>query len=431
MTNYRNPKLVERYEDVVFELDTPLVSNTDATIVQKKDGYKFYVNNSGEETPFDWYNARFNVNFKLLKLAGNNAVVAAADRNGIVNSASSLIKKIIVKMNGINVYECSDANQVTNIKNLLEYSTGYSKSQGTNEFFFLDTTRSAENRTADAQAATFNKGFAERKLLLNAGGMVYSEIPLNRYGFFEALHDELIPNSQIEFNIDLESDDDLVWQASNNCRVILFKFQLIVPRITFNSEGKKLYFNTYLEKRSWTYLHETIQSSDSTQQRSGTYRITTAVNKPRHVFVFILNDARLSSQTENKFIYDTFNVADDKSLTSCHLELGNGKDYPEVHYTPSTEPTRVFRDVLKYAHANNDYAGDTLLNRSNYETIFPMIHFDLTKQPTDIKDGMTRLTFKYTLDDSTNAGYKIYALVMNEQEVEVRKTDGRLVLRSM
>ena len=30
------------------------------------------------------------------------------------------------------VYDCSDANQATNIKNLLEYSQGYVKSQGTN-----------------------------------------------------------------------------------------------------------------------------------------------------------------------------------------------------------------------------------------------------------------------------------------------------------
>ena len=49
----------------------------------------------------------------------------------------------------------------------------------------------------------------------------------------------------------------------------------------------------------------------------------------------------------------------------------------------------------------------------------------------DIKDGMTQLTFKYTLSAATNAPYSVYALVLYEQDVEMRKTDGRLILRSM
>ena len=116
---------------------------------------------------------------------------------------------------------------------------------------------------------------------------------------------------------------------------------------------------------------------------------------------------------------------------SCHLEVGNGKNYPELDYKPSEEPTRVFRDVMKYVHANSDYAGDTLLNRANFCSIFTFIYFDLTKQSTDIKDGMTKLTFKYSLSAATDAPYTVYALVLYEQDVEMRKTDRKLILRSM
>jgi len=130
-------------------------------------------------------------------------------------------------------------------------------------------------------------------------------------------------------------------------------------------------------------------------------------------------------------LYNTFSVANDRALNSCHLEVGNGKEYPEVHYRPSEEPTRVFRDVLKYVYANSDHAGDTLLNRANFSTIFPFIYFDLTKQPTDIKDGMTKLTFKYTLSGGTNAAYSVYALVLYEQDVDMINTKGKVVVRSM
>ena len=391
MTNYRNSKLIERYEDVVFELETALNVNVANDAHQTKTNHRFVVDNSGESTPFDWYHPRLNLDITLEKTA-DGANVAADDHNGIVNSAFALIKKLNVKMNGVDVYDCSDANQATNIKNLIEYSQGYSKSQGTNELFYLDTNRHAEERTAQAN---YNSGFAARKLLLNAGATANAEIPLNRYSFFESLHSELLPNSRIEIKIDLESDNNVVWQTADDCRVVLTKFQLIVPRIVFNADGKSLYISKYLDTRKWTYLRELVERGNSTQQQSANFRISTAIT----------------------FTY--------------HLEVGNGKEYPEVHFKPNEEPTRVFRDVMKYVHANSDYAGDTLLNRANFGSIFPFIYFDLTKQSTDIKDGMTKLTFKYSLSAATNAPYSVYALVLYEQDVEMRKTDGKIVLRSM
>ena len=447
MTNYRNPKYLERYEDVVYELDTALNLNVANNASQKKDGYRFVADNSGETTPLDWYHARFNVDFKLVLIAnGNN--IAVNDHNGMVNSAHSLIKKLIVKMNGINVYTCSEANHATNIKNLLEYSQGYSRSQGTNEFYYLDTTRSAEEReftqmaldgnaqnVTPSRVAGYNKGFAARKALLGVSATVNTEIPLNRYSFFESLYLLLLPTSKIKLEIDIENDTSLVWQAGANCRVVITKFQLIVPRIVFNAEGKNLYMNNYvnIEKPlKWNYLRELVTKSDASQQQTGSFRISTGINKPRHVFVFIIDVADENVQTANKFLYKTFSVSTDpRTLTSCHLEVGVGREYPHLAYKPSTEPNRVFRDVLRYVHANSRFAGDTLLNRTNFNNLFPFIYFDLTKQPTDIKDGMTKLTFKYELSGATATAYSIYSLILYEQEIEMRKTDGKLTLRSM
>ena len=434
MTNYRNPKYIERYEDVVFELDTALVTPGNG-LHQTKTNHTIVVDGSGETTPFDWYHARFNVNFKLQLLADGGNVGAAA-RSGIVNSVFSLINKVDVKMNGISVYDCSDVNHATNIKNLLEYSNGYVKSLGTNEFFYLDTTRNTvltEFTAADntARVAGYNSGFAVRHTLLVDNAEVNAEIPLNRYGFFERLHDELLLNTKIELKITLESDANLVWRTGGtDCRVIITKLQLIVPRITFNANGLKIYTGNYFKNKKWSYLREQIYSDDSTQQASGNYRITTGINKPRHVFVFIINEDNDNSQTANKFLYDTFSPAD-QQLTECRLVVGNGRDYPEVPYTPVDEPSRVFRDVMKYIHANSEYAHDTLLTRSNFNSIFSFVYFDLTKQSTDIKDGTTKLTFHYKLSGAANAQYKIHPLVLYEQDVELIKTSGKLVLRSM
>ena len=177
MESYRNPKYVERLEDVIFELETPLNTVVAHNRSQKKDGYRFVVDNSGEVTPFDWFNARLGVSFKVNKLA-DGANIAANDHNGIVNSIHSFIKNIDIKLNGKKVYDCNDANHTVNIKNLLEYSPGYAISTATNEFFYLDTSRAAEERSAQAAK---NKGFATRKTLLGTSSIITRELPLNRY----------------------------------------------------------------------------------------------------------------------------------------------------------------------------------------------------------------------------------------------------------
>ena len=114
---------------------------------------------------------------------------------------------------------------------------------------------------------------------------------------------------------------------------------------------------------------------------------------------------------------------------NCHLVVANGFEYPEIHYTPSIDKTRVYRDVLKYVHKNNEYGEGTLLKRSNFESIFPFLYFDLTKQKLDIKDGTTKLTFRYELSDATTAAYSIYALILYEQEAELVQKDGKLLFR--
>ena len=199
MKSFRNPKYVERYEDVVFELETPMnTGNPGNNRSQKKDGYRFVADNTGEVTPFDWYNSRISVGFKVQKL--DNTALEAEDHNGIVNGSHSLIKDIDVKLNGRKVYDCNDANHSVNIKNLLECSPSYAESTATNEFFYLDANRHAEERKAQDN---YHKGFTERKSLLGLSVVVNTEIPLNRYSFFEALEDELLPSTTLELNMQI------------------------------------------------------------------------------------------------------------------------------------------------------------------------------------------------------------------------------------
>ena len=457
MKSFRVPQYLERYEYVVFDLEQPLDANPDDGQYQKRAVMKIVADNTGETTPFDWYNVRLSIDFKVDKLV-DHAALTLTDHNGMVNGSNTLIKKLSVTANGRQVYDCDYANHCVNIKNLLEYNPSYAKSVGTNEFYFPDTTRHAEERKYekrqiqhvrnDADNAfearvslydvneNYNKGFSARKVLLGLSTEVNCEIPLNRYSFFEELQDKLLPNVKIDLNIEFDDDKNLIWRrgaadaAGTSYRLIIRRLQLFVPRLVFNSEGQKLYTENYLKPYKWTYLKETVFTSNLSTQNSGHFRITNGISKPRHVFVFFINNANINNQLQNSFLYDTFSISTKpRTLNRCYLEVGNGNEYPRIHYKPTEDPSRVFRDVMKYVNANSDLQGGTLLSISNFKTLYPFVYFDLTKQKMDIKDGVTKLSFHYELSGATSTHYIIYGLVLSEQEAEIEKEGGKLLLR--
>ena len=397
-----------------------------------------------------------NVNDDSILVANRAQIVTyEADQMGIVNGANSFISRLSVLANGKELYQCNYANHSVNIKNLLEYNKSYADSVATNEFYFLDSSTSAnknrftrrnvehrkntgntgneEGLMIDNTPASYNEGFAKRKALLGTSSTVHCEIPLNRYSFFEALEDKLLPNTKIEINFEIEKDDNLIWRSGGNrCRVVITRLQLFVPRLVFNSEGSKIYMSEYLKPYKWTYLNEVVETELAGNQAVGNFRITNGISKPRQiVFVFIINTPNIESQTANPFLYNTFSISTNpRTLDRCYLEVGNGNEYPDIAYKPSSDPSRVFRDVMSYVYANNDFQGGTLLNRQNFENIFPFVYFDLTKQKLDIKDGVTKVAFHYELSGATAANYNIYALVLHEREAEIEQQSGKLLLRA-
>ena len=132
MKSFRNPKYLERYEDVVFDLEQAINVAPANNATQTRNNLKFVVDNSGEVTPFDWYNARIALDFKVDQLDGTDFVIGAnvnddsltenraaqitayeADQMGKVNGANSFISRLSVLANG---YQCNYANHFTSEK---------------------------------------------------------------------------------------------------------------------------------------------------------------------------------------------------------------------------------------------------------------------------------------------------------------------------
>lgn len=204
----------------------------------------------------------------------------------------------------------------------------------------------------------------------------------------------MLPDSRLELNIEFESDNNLIWREGDDvCSVIITKLQLYIPRVKCTATAAAA-----------TYLTEYVTNSTNLRQREGNFRITNVVSKPRHVFIFIVNNANINSQTANPFLYQTFNVANNRKLTRCYLKA-NENVYPNIHYKPSTEPFRVYRYVMSYG-------GGTLLNRNNFESLFPFIYFELTNLEDKVK-----ISFHYELSGESNADYTIFAIVLHEKDL--------------
>ena len=63
---FRNPKYVERIEDIFHELRTPLVTANPAhNASQKKQNHRFVVVNTNSASPSDWYDSRIAMSFKV------------------------------------------------------------------------------------------------------------------------------------------------------------------------------------------------------------------------------------------------------------------------------------------------------------------------------------------------------------------------------
>ena len=172
------------YEYSYFDLQTPLNANVGANNGQKKDKYLFFVDNSSEANPIDWYNSYLEVNFKLLATNQDQDGAAIGARTGNVNlfstttNGSTFIREIQVECHGITVYN----NTSSNVLSLLKYTKEYANTVVKDNFFYLDTsTGTAEPRSAEA---LYNQGYSLSKILTDAGNENKISMALNIYSYF-------------------------------------------------------------------------------------------------------------------------------------------------------------------------------------------------------------------------------------------------------
>ena len=302
-----------------------------------------------------------------------------------------------------------------------------------NSLWYLDT---------DGTTAAENTGFEARRLLTKAaaddaladgGKNINVIIPLNRWSFFEELNDKMLVPMQLQFNIELNSDDELVHKAHGvvAARIVVDRFILWVPRLTPKDSMYDKFVNSFLKETEWKYMREMYNVSAPTNT-SGFFQISSSIDNVKHIFVNSYRNVNNYRQEENSpYTMNTFALAapadQSRFLSNCRLEYGNGVFYPETEYD-SESKVRIFNDVMAYAMRKNDYNTGTQLNTANYNLLYPLIYFDLTYQSEKITRDPKQLIFRYRLSANAVQNFAVHAVVLYDELLKIDKIGNELVI---
>ena len=454
--DFRSDQYLNRMEYYAYDLETDISTTVRGNNQeQMKNQHRFIIDNTAEINPIDWYNAFFEVEFKLVKLEDNAANfddnITAANLC-TMNNGLSLIKEIRVLSEGESVYNNNiSANEGANLLTLLNYTKSYADSVGSDQFFYIDTSAVAVAQnflrlvlTGDAQNVDgippnldYNEGFNKRRKLTAGGEGRNISIPLNLYSYFASFKRNIHPNLKINIEIRLEQDINLIFRdaGADDGKIIVSKLRLWCPKLIFNAEGLNLYRSDYMKPKKWPYLAEFFQKfTRAGDNRGDMVRLVTSIRKPRHVFIWTVPEASYAAQTANIFVFDTNSIgANNAHFSRAQLVVNNSKYYPELSVN-ANEKTKLYRALMEY---NGTYTQDkicgSLINRDNFDKLFGVLYFDLRKQDDDLIDASVTINFNYQLSGAPDAAanqYRINVLILHENEIELAQVGSKLLVRS-
>ena len=190
------------------------------------------------------------------------------------------------------------------------------------------------------------------------------------------------------------------------------------------------FVSSFLKETKWKYMREMYNVSAPTNT-SGFFQISSSIDNVKHIFIYLKNSYRDDNGHRHaettSYKMDTFSLEGDEYLSNCRLEYGNGVFYPETEYD-SESKSRIFNDVMAYAMRKNDYNTGTQLNTANYNSLYPLIYFDLTYQSEKVTRDPKQLIFRYRLSANTGENFAVHAVVLYEEILKIDKIGNELVI---
>ena len=94
----------------------------------------------------------------------------------------------------------------------------------------------------------------------------------------------------------------------------------------------------------------------------------------------------------------------------------------------SESKVRIFNDLMSYAMRKNDYNTGTQLNLANYNSLYPVIYFNLEFQADKVTRDPKQLIFRYKINANSGVDFQVRSIVLYEEDVVINKVGNELVI---
>ena len=81
---------------------------------------------------------------------------------------------------------------------------------------------------------------------------------------------------------------------------------------------------------------------------------------------------------------------------------------------------------MNYSWKKNDYSSETQVNLSNFNTLYPLIYFDLSYQAEELTRDPKELILRYKLTADSTDTFRVHAIGLYEEEVVVDQIGNQL-----
>ena len=357
--------------------------------------------------------------------AGGN--LGAADNVAIVNNVASIFSRTVCRINNVVVETNELAHYSNHLKSLLEFSSDYAASVGSNMGVSPDT--DAHTATAAALLPTnaagaynegHNKGFYDRRKLATenvATNQTY-HIPLTH--LFGCCLNKVMMNNQFSIELTRNSDVVCLYGAdAANKRIKIDRCSLWLPRITPSPLVQAQLLGAISGGVVSPYMFHTWSAYDSNvvdPNSSITQRVITQSERPVWVFTY----ATLADITQTASPYHT--PANSLDRVQCRV---NGKLMPSVEFsdlTSSLGQSRTYNELVKYASSYMNSRDGILINKDDYKHNL-VVGFDCRALPENLaRSGNTIEVIAKV--GATGAGMRLHTCVVSQKAFDMTYGGG-------
>ena len=391
--------------------------------------YIFRIGTSQDYIPIDWYNAYIHATLQIKKTTGGS--YATTDIITLSSDSSSLINSFKFESDSRQIYYATDINYAMVTKNLMELSNEYITTSGKRCFIYpdkIDTkdiakyTLNSTTNAVEADNPTYNEAFHKR-MNLTTSGVIDVIIPLNTMEFFASMKNILLPTTQIEITVDIETDSILLYRDASAAdgKITIKSIYLCYEKLSLNAQNKLLYTKFLSTPQTIRFYKESINTQTSLKNREKNIILYETISKPRELFIWFADTANRNSQVNDAFKIDTT----DYKLINAYVVINDNRHVPITPFNCVTKNIEVYNELLKYL-TNKNRRESTFIDYELFKKKYMILYFDLKNNLLDtLRDSYCKIEFKYILSDDPGNEYTVYSLMYSEDQYKISLINGK------